>query len=85
MSSIAATGKLTRMSQSNEVETQVERIVEKPKKLALDWITSNVYVVDQLNFPTIKVCSIDNEKCAKLLSAINADEITSIVLDPLKG
>jgi len=73
------------MSQSNEVEKQIERIVDKPKRLAVDWVTSNVYVVDQLQFPTIKVCNIDEEKCATLLSANNADEVTSIVLDPSQG
>ncbi|XP_059473039.1 vitellogenin receptor isoform X2 [Neocloeon triangulifer] len=83
--STAATGKLTQMSEANEMEKQIDRIVENPKKLALDWISSNIYVVDQLQYPTIKVCNVKLERCSKILTAFRANEVTSMVVDPREG
>ncbi|CAB3369363.1 Hypothetical predicted protein [Cloeon dipterum] len=83
--STATTGKLTRMSEANEIEKQIERVVQNPRRLAVDWISANVFVVDQLNRPTIKVCSVRLGKCSKLATAADADEVTAIALDPASG
>ncbi|XP_055389862.1 putative vitellogenin receptor isoform X2 [Condylostylus longicornis] len=63
-----------------------KRILTDPgrkKKIAVDWITKNIYVVSNTGIDSIKVCNFDNKKCARIIKMRSRDSIKSIAVDPI--
>jgi hypothetical protein len=81
----AISSKITQMSLHGDSKKVLENLVERPKKIDVDWVTGNIYVVDQIHFPTIKVCNLEIAKCTKIFIAVGANDITSIAVDPIRG
>nr|CAD7447975.1 unnamed protein product [Timema bartmani] len=63
------------------------RAVGRPTKLAVDWITENVFFVDENDFhhQNIKVCNLDSKRVAKIAVMNSGVEISSIAVDPHHG
>ncbi|XP_077255886.1 putative vitellogenin receptor yl [Temnothorax americanus] len=60
------------------------RIVEHPQALAVDWITGNVYVIDNGRPNTIKVCDLEKQICATLVKIEdNKAKVVSLIVDPI--
>ncbi|KOC62359.1 Vitellogenin receptor [Habropoda laboriosa] len=57
----------------------------RPEALAVDWITDNVYFNDNDHFSTIKVCNLEQRKCAKVVSIGSKNRATAIAVDPRQG
>lgn len=56
----------------------------QPQKLAVDWITNNVYFVDSKpTIKSIKVCHLKELKCAKILELNIHDQISALSIDPV--
>ncbi|XP_046386301.1 vitellogenin receptor-like [Ischnura elegans] len=53
-----------------------------PTKLAVDWITGNVYLVEKNRNTMIKVCNMDENKCITLKEFIAPYTITSMIVEP---
>nr|UVT84832.1 vitellogenin receptor [Lasioderma serricorne] len=61
------------------------RVKGRPRDIALDWISHNVYYVnvDKENKSSIYVCNFDSKKCAKLGNTEFNQTISGIAVDPL--
>lgn len=60
--------------------------VGKAMKIAVDWITDNIYFTDEIeNSIWIKVCNLESLKCSKLIEAEIGLQIDNIVIDPISG
>lgn len=57
--------------------------VGNPKKLAVDWVTNNVYFIDKHSPPMIRVCHMAEKVCIQLLKFHQKDIIESIAVDPV--
>ncbi|CAL7944547.1 unnamed protein product [Xylocopa violacea] len=57
----------------------------RPEALAVDWITDNVYFNDNEQFNTIKVCNLEEQKCAKVVSIDPRSRATAIAVEPKEG
>ncbi|CAK9805473.1 Vitellogenin receptor [Anthophora plagiata] len=57
----------------------------RPEALAVDWITGNVYFNDNDHFSTIKVCNLEQQKCAKVVSIGSKNRAAAIAVDPTQG
>lgn len=55
--------------------------VGNPTKLAVDWITNNIYFVDQTSSPSIKVCNMVKKVCIRLTTLKKRDFVKSIAID----
>ncbi|XP_026332795.1 prolow-density lipoprotein receptor-related protein 1 [Hyposmocoma kahamanoa] len=56
--------------------------VGRPSKIAVDWITDNVYFVDSTpSARLMRVCNVKQKLCARLQKLPNA-EVTALVVDP---
>ncbi|KAF4521568.1 hypothetical protein B566_EDAN001288 [Ephemera danica] len=83
--STAIAGRVTSLDIKTGLETQIDGLVERPRKLAIDWITGNLYVVNHIHYPTINVCNMEKQKCVEIAIATGASGITGLVLDPIRG
>ncbi|XP_015434155.1 PREDICTED: vitellogenin receptor [Dufourea novaeangliae] len=54
----------------------------RPEALAVDWITDNVYFNDNDHISSIKVCNLEQQKCAKLINIGPRIKAMSIVVHP---
>lgn len=58
--------------------------VGKPTKIAVDWVTNNVYFIDyNTNGSSIRVCHMLERRCIKLLTFKQNEHVKSIAIDPL--
>nr|XP_034189705.1 vitellogenin receptor isoform X1 [Osmia lignaria] len=57
----------------------------KPESLAVDWITNNVYFNDNDHLSTIKVCNLEQQKCAKVVSIESRSRAVAIAVHPKQG
>ncbi|XP_053677992.1 putative vitellogenin receptor [Anopheles nili] len=62
--------------------TTVIANVGTPEKLAVDWISGNVYFVDATE-PSIKVCSFEKEACARVISFTQRNFVKALSVDPV--
>ncbi|XP_055910424.1 putative vitellogenin receptor [Eupeodes corollae] len=56
-------------------------VVESPTKVAVDWITGNVYVVSRMNTYRIKVCNFGQKVCADIIKLPPTEVVRSIAVD----
>lgn len=59
--------------------------VGAPRELAVDWSTGNVYVVDELTTPQLKVCRIEDNVCVQLFRFDYRDVVRAMVVDAVHG
>nr|XP_031843623.1 vitellogenin receptor-like [Nomia melanderi] len=57
----------------------------RPNALAVDWVTGNVYFSDNDHVSSIKVCNLDEQKCAKIVTVGPRNKALAIVVDPQEG
>lgn len=57
----------------------------RPGKITFDWITSNIYYIDNGSPNTIRACHVPDKKCARVLAVDQDHILTNIVVDPLSG
>lgn len=58
--------------------------VGTPTKIAVDWVTNNVYFIDyNTQGPSIRVCHMLERRCIKLLTFKQNEHVKSIAVDPL--
>lgn len=60
---------------------KVENVGSQPTKIAVDWITDNVYFIDAGTM--IKVCHMGLERCVTLLVYTDGEHINTLAVDPL--
>ncbi|XP_052872576.1 putative vitellogenin receptor [Anopheles cruzii] len=56
--------------------------IGKPEKVAVDWITNNVYLIDKSE-PSIKVCNLERGVCARLVSFMRQHFLKALCVDPV--
>lgn len=78
------TGTISKIHLKDTKETVVTGL-GKPEALAVDWITDNVYFNDNDHLSTIKVCNLEQQKCAKIASIESRNRALSIAVDPKQG
>uniref|UniRef100_A0A182PBK9 EGF-like domain-containing protein n=1 Tax=Anopheles epiroticus TaxID=199890 RepID=A0A182PBK9_9DIPT len=64
--------------------TRVMERVGAPERIALDWVTGNVYFVDATE-PSIKVCHFERSACARLISFAQRNFVKALAVDPASG
>lgn len=59
--------------------------VGAPTKIAVDWVTNNVYFIDYRTDgdSSIRVCHMLERRCIKLLTFARSDHVKSIAVDPV--
>lgn len=56
--------------------------VGQPKKLAVDWITNNIYMYNNIPYSkSIDVCNFDNKNCAPLIKTDLHSQVSNLVVD----
>ncbi|XP_023289425.1 vitellogenin receptor, partial [Orussus abietinus] len=69
----------------NTRDRQVAMNVGKPEVLAVDWVTDNVYFYDSMHPHSLKICHLEEQKCAKVVAVEGSAKVMSITLDPKHG
>lgn len=59
--------------------------VGNPGDIAVDWITHNVYYVEKSGPQKIRVCNLDEKRCAKVMSVERDYTVTKLAVDPIAG
>ncbi|XP_063218375.1 vitellogenin receptor isoform X2 [Bacillus rossius redtenbacheri] len=59
--------------------------VGMPAKLAVDWVSSNIYVIDAGRTHKIKVCNFARRNCAAVISMEKNVKLTTLAVDPSTG
>uniref|UniRef100_A0A182IR31 Uncharacterized protein n=1 Tax=Anopheles atroparvus TaxID=41427 RepID=A0A182IR31_ANOAO len=62
--------------------TTVLQSVGAPDKIAVDWVSGNVYFVDTAE-PSIKVCNFAHGACARLVSFTKRNFVKALAVDPV--
>lgn len=57
----------------------------QPGKLSFDWITGNVFFIDNAKPNKIMVCHMDEKACACILTVNGSYSLSQIVVDPISG
>lgn len=55
----------------------------RPGKISFDWITSNIFYIDNSSPNAIKVCHVPDKKCANVLTIEPELILTNLVIDPV--
>ena len=79
-----ALGMISKIHINSKTRTTVTG-VGRPEALAVDWITDNVYFNDNDHASSIKVCNLEQQKCAEVVSIEKRNRAMSIVVDPKQG
>lgn len=79
--SLELSGQLTKMSMKNSGEVAQLSSLIKPTKIVFDWITNNVYILE--NSKEIRACNFDILKCAFVYRSDNDVTIKGLALDPV--
>ncbi|XP_067215014.1 vitellogenin receptor-like [Linepithema humile] len=56
-----------------------------PKAIAVDWVTNNVYFNDNNRRNVIKVCNLEQLKCAVIVEIKDMAKVTALAVDPILG
>ncbi|XP_015126731.1 vitellogenin receptor [Diachasma alloeum] len=59
--------------------------IGRPRVLAVDWITDNVYYFDSEKPKAIKVCNVNETKCAVIVQLEDPGNVLSMAVDPVNG
>lgn len=59
--------------------------IGNPKKVAVDWITNNVYFVDRQSAPSIRICHMAERICIRLLQFHQKDIVETLAVDPVNN
>lgn len=59
--------------------------IGRPRVLAVDWVTDNIYYFDTEKPEAIKACNINETKCAIILKLEDPGTILSIAVEPKNG
>ncbi|XP_025153783.1 vitellogenin receptor isoform X2 [Harpegnathos saltator] len=63
-------------------ESKFVTSVGNPEALAVDWITNNIYFNDNNRPNTIKVCNLEQGKCATIATMEGVGKVTALAVDP---
>ncbi|XP_059618932.1 putative vitellogenin receptor isoform X2 [Phlebotomus argentipes] len=55
--------------------------VGAPDRLAVDWVTDNVYFIDNNGVPSVKVCHMQDKACARIIKFKSKDHLRDVVVD----
>lgn len=65
-------------------EFKVIENIGNPRKIAVDWITQNVYVIDyNAEGSSIRMCNMAQHLCIKLITLKSTEHIKAIAVDPI--
>lgn len=57
----------------------------QPGKLSLDWITNNVYYIDNFDYASIKICNVAEKKYVDIIHVEHGFIISSLLFNPVDG
>lgn len=57
--------------------------VGSPSKIAVDWVTDNVYFIENAVKPTLKICHLNDTQCITLLKFAEHEHIKTLAVDPI--
>ncbi|XP_037937352.1 putative vitellogenin receptor [Teleopsis dalmanni] len=66
---------------SGEAIVQGSMSVQMPSKVAVDWITDNVYVISRVQTYQIEICSFKDKMCGKIVQATARETIKALTVD----
>lgn len=55
--------------------------VGRKEKVAVDWITKNIYVIDYSGFYSIKVCNFEKKACARIIRFTTREMVKALAVD----
>lgn len=70
---------LYEMDWTEKGQTKMIKNIGTPSQIAVDWVTDNVYFVDETM--AIKVCHMENKNCVTLLELKRDEHIKSLIVD----
>lgn len=59
--------------------------IGKPNEIAVDWVSDNVYIVDESSEPTIKICHMSDLACVTLKKFKQKDRVKTIAVDAVNN
>ncbi|KAL0278971.1 UNVERIFIED_CONTAM: hypothetical protein PYX00_000631 [Menopon gallinae] len=57
----------------------------QPGKLSLDWITNNIYYIDNFDYGSIKICNMAEKKYVDVIHVERGFIISSLLFNPVNG
>lgn len=78
------TGALFELNMENK-NVHVAEEIGKPSEIAVDWISNNVYLIDDSTEPTIKICHMGDLACVILKKFKQKDRVKTIAVDPINN
>lgn len=81
--SIEVTGTIHRINLSNGTKHYISN-VGQPQKLAVDWISQNVYFVNtDSTYRSISLCNFDLQRCAKVIDLGIHGQVSALAVDAI--
>ncbi|XP_065166985.1 vitellogenin receptor Yl-like [Atheta coriaria] len=82
--SIEESGTIHRLNLVKEPSKKRQYISDlgRPQKLAVDWVTKNIYFVEaETAMKSIQVCNFDQERCAKIIDTDPHSQVSALAVD----
>lgn len=80
---IASAGLLARFRLNDTNNMQYISELDNPTKIAIDWITGNIYYVEAGS--KIVICNFNTQKCSKIYAVGKGRTVSAMAVDPLAG
>lgn len=79
-----SSGKISALDVTTSQETSLQSM-DRPSKVTYDWLTGNIFYIDNSKPNKIKVCNLEKKKQSTVLTASPDTLITNLVIEPVSG
>lgn len=79
--SVAESGCIYEYDMANDNKLNIIENIGKPYFIAVDWISDNIYLIDDSSVPTLKLCHVANKICIHIYQFKYKDIVKNLIVD----